>query len=185
MIIGITGTDGAGKGSAVEYLKTQGYTHYSVRSLIVAEIEKRGLEVHRPNMKLIGNAMRAERGGAVMVKTASETAAQAGITDFVVESIRTVEEVQLLHEYKGVLLAVDADQRVRYDRIYNRGSESDKVTFAEFVEQDEAESKSENTAEQNKVAVMQMADHVIANNGTLAELEQQVEQWLNTLPKNT
>jgi len=80
-----------------------------------------------------------------------------------------------------VLLAVDADQRVRYDRIYNRGSESDKVTFAEFVEQDEAESKSENTAEQNKVAVMQMADHVIANNGTLAELEQQVEQWLITL----
>ena len=181
MIIGITGTDGAGKGAVVEYLKTKGYTHYSVRSLIVAEIEHRGLEVHRPNMKLIGNAMRADHGGAVMVKTAAETAESTGVTDYIIESIRTVEEVTLLHDYAGVLLAVDADQQLRYERIYSRGSQTDQITFDQFVEQDEAESKSENTAEQNKVAVMQMADHTIMNDGTIKDLHQKVEQWLSTL----
>jgi|AntRauTorckE6833_2_1112554.scaffolds.fasta_scaffold70434_1 dephospho-CoA kinase len=184
MIIGITGTDGAGKGAVVEYLQTKGYTHYSVRSLIVAEIQKRGLVVHRPHMKLVGNAMRAEHGGAVMVQTASETAKEARVTDFVIESIRTVEEVLLLHEYEGLLLAVDADQRVRYERIRGRGSETDQITFDEFVEQDDAESKSENTAEQNKGAVMQMADHTIMNDGTLPELQTKIEAWLKTLPNN-
>ena len=181
MIIGITGTDGAGKGAVVEYLTTKGYTHYSVRSLIVAEIENRGLEVHRPHMKLIGNAMRAENGGAVMVKTAVKTAAAADVTDFIIESIRTVEEVELLHEHNGLLLAVDADLRMRYERIAGRGSETDHITFEQFVEQEQAESISDNPAEQNKVAVMKMADHITHNNGTIEELHQKVEQWLSTL----
>jgi len=185
MIIGITGTDGAGKGAVVEYLKTKGFTHYSVRSLITAEIEKRGLEVHRPHMKLIGNAMRAEHGGAVMVKTAIETAAATGVNDFIIESIRTVEEVQLLQEKGGCLVAVDADEQLRYQRIYSRGSETDRITFAEFTAQEAAESESRNTAEQNKVAVMKAADHTIMNDGTLEELHAKVEGWLNTHTENS
>jgi dephospho-CoA kinase len=183
MIIGITGTDGAGKGAVVECLKTKGFTHYSVRSLITAEIEKRGLEIHRPHMKLVGNAMRAEYGGSVMVKTATETAAAAGVVDFVIESLRTVAEVELLHESKGLLLAVDADQHVRYERIYNRGSETDQITFDEFVTQEVSESTSTNVAEQNKVAVMQLADHTIMNDGIIEELHTKVEEWLQGLEK--
>lgn len=183
MIIGITGTDGAGKGAVVEYLQTKGFTHYSVRSLIVAEIKSRGLEVHRPHMKLVGNDMRARHGGAVMVKTAAETAAAAGVSDFIIESIRTVDEVELLHKHRGLLLAVDADQQIRYKRIYNRGSETDQITFEQFVDQELDESQSQNTAEQNKLAVMSQADHTIMNDGTIAELHVKVEQWLNSLPK--
>jgi len=181
MIIGIAGTDGAGKGAVVEFLKSEGYTHYSVRSLIVAEIEKRELEINRPHMKLVGNAMRQEHGGAVMVKTANETAQLAGVTDFVIESIRAVEEVGLLQELGGALLSVDADSKVRYQRIHNRGSSTDQITFEQFVEQEVAESTSTNTSEQNKVAVMRLADHTILNDGTVEELHAKVEQWLRTL----
>jgi len=183
MIIGITGTDGAGKGAVVECLVAHGFTHYSVRSLIVAEIKSRGLAVDRPNMKLIGNAMRAKHGGAVMVQKAAELAAQAGVVTYVVESLRAVDEVKLLHANGGHLLAVDADQTVRYQRIHDRGSETDQITFAQFVEQEQAESGSQNTAEQNKTAVMQMADHTFYNQGTIKELHQKVEEWLQTLPK--
>ena len=181
MIIGITGTDGAGKGSVVEYLTTKGFTHYSVRSLITAEILKRGLDVHRPNMKVVGNAMRAEHGGSVMVKVALETAQSIGVTDFVIESIRTIAEVDLLHASKGILVAIDADQSVRYDRIFRRGSETDQITFTQFEAQEIAESESENIAEQNKVAVMKLADHTIMNNGSVAELHAQVDRWLQTI----
>ena len=43
MIIGITGTDGAGKGSVVDYLvKEKGFVHYSGRGVIVEAIEAKG-----------------------------------------------------------------------------------------------------------------------------------------------
>lgn len=181
MVIGITGTDGAGKGAVVEYLKKKKFAHYSVRILITKEIEKRGLEVDRPQMRLIGNAMRNEQGGAVMVKMAADIAEHEGVASYVVESLRAVQEVELLHKNGGTLLAVDADQEVRYDRIHGRGSETDNITFKQFVEQDEIESKSANTAEQNKRAVMEMADHTIMNDGTIEELHSKVEEWLQTL----
>ena len=183
MIIGITGTDGAGKGAVVEYLKTKGFAHYSVRSLITKEIVRRGLEIHRPHMREVANDMRAEHGGSVMVKMAEDAAVSDKVSDYIVESLRAVDEVVLLHKKNGLLLAVDAEQRLRYERIYSRGSETDKITFEQFVDQDLIESQSENTAEQNKFAVMKMADHTIMNDGTIEELHAKVEEWLQTINK--
>jgi dephospho-CoA kinase len=41
MIIGITGTLGAGKGKIVEFLKEKGFEHYSVREYLTQEIKKK------------------------------------------------------------------------------------------------------------------------------------------------
>jgi dephospho-CoA kinase len=183
MVIGITGTDGAGKGAVVEYLQTKGFAHYSVRALITKEILKRGLEVHRPHMREVANDMRAIHGGSVMVHMAAELAKEESIERYVVESLRAVEEIELLHKNGGVLLAIDADQKIRYDRIQRRGSETDNITFEQFVEQEDIESKSFNTAEQNKRAVMDMADHTFMNDGSIQELHAKVEEWLQTLEK--
>lgn len=181
MIIGITGTDGAGKGEVVDYLKTKGFVHYSARDLIVAEIKKRGLEVHRPQMKLVGNALREEFGGDMLIAKSLLQKETDGSKDCIIESLRTVDEANSLHTKGGVLLAIDADQRLRYERIHGRGSETDNISFKEFVEQDEAESVSDNPAEQNKKAVMQLADHVIMNDGTIEELHAKVETWLQSV----
>ena len=60
IIIGITGTLGAGKGTIVDYLiKERGFVHYSVRAYIAEEIEKRGLEVNRDTLTAMGNELRA------------------------------------------------------------------------------------------------------------------------------
>ena len=43
IIIGITGTLGAGKGTIVDYLvQEKGFKHYSVRNYLIKEIEKGG-----------------------------------------------------------------------------------------------------------------------------------------------
>ena len=42
IVIGITGTLGAGKGTIVDYLvKNKGFNHFSVRSFIAQEIQNR------------------------------------------------------------------------------------------------------------------------------------------------
>jgi len=62
VIIGITGTLGAGKGQAASYLvKKHKFKHYSVRELIVKEIKKRGLKVNRDNLVKVGNDLRKKQ----------------------------------------------------------------------------------------------------------------------------
>ena len=68
IIIGITGTLGAGKGTIVDFLKEKGFLHYSARDFIVETIEKEGLEVNRDSMTLIGNRLREEHSPSYILK---------------------------------------------------------------------------------------------------------------------
>lgn len=181
MIIGITGTDGAGKGAVVDYLVDQkGFVHYSSRSLITAEIQSRGLPVNRVNMRVVANEMRKERGLDVMVTTALAKMREEGVTDAIIESIRAIKEVETLHAHGGILLAVDADQQLRYERITARQSESDQVSFQEFVAQEQLEMNDPDPNGMQKAEVIAMADHTLLNNGTLAELGAQIEVFLES-----
>ena len=59
IIIGITGTLGAGKGAVVDYLLGQkGFKHFSARALFTDEIINRGLPVNRDTMTEVANELR-------------------------------------------------------------------------------------------------------------------------------
>ena len=56
MIIGITGTNGAGKGVVVQYLvKQKGFTHYSVSGYLSSVLVERDDVVDRTNRRRAGN----------------------------------------------------------------------------------------------------------------------------------
>jgi dephospho-CoA kinase len=182
MIIGITGTDGAGKGTVVAYLvKRYGYTHYSSRDLIVAEIERQGLPVDRNQMRLTANALRAEYGNAVIVEKALEKASAEGKQRIVIESIRALDEAVFLTNAGGILLAVDADPHVRYERVQARRSASDQVTFEQFLAHEALEKNDPDPHGMQKAKVMERADYVINNTTTVAELEVAVDQFLEQI----
>ena len=179
MIVGITGTDGAGKGAVVEYLvKQKGFTHYSGREFITAEIEARNLPVSRPNMRLVANAMRKEKGKDVIVTSALERQASEGKTDIIIESIRAMKEVETLHKNGGVLLAIDANQQLRYQRISGRKSASDRVTFDEFIAQEALEMNDPDPNGMQKADVISAADFTIMNDGSMSELHRNVDVFL-------
>ena len=77
--IGITGTLGAGKGTIVEYLQREkGFSHYSVRAFLTEEIKRRGLEVNRDTMTLVGNDLRAQHTPSWIVEQLYEQASASG-----------------------------------------------------------------------------------------------------------
>jgi dephospho-CoA kinase len=179
MIIGITGTDGAGKGTVVRYLVDQkGFTHYSSRKHILEEIEKQGLETDRNQMRLTGNELRETFGNDVIVSKSLVQMEQDGVEHAVIESLRTVAEAETLKREGGILLAVDADQALRFQRVQERRSETDKVSFEEFVAHENLESDDPNPHGMQKKRVVEMADYTILNNGSLTELEKQTEEVL-------
>ena len=181
LIIGITGTDGAGKGTVVEYLVTKkGFTHYSSRDLLLAEVVKAGIEPTRNELRLMGNAMRAQYGDDVIVQKALVNITTDKVTHAVVESIRALAEAQTLKSCGAILLAVDADVQIRYERVQQRRSEKDQVTFETFVAQEELEKNDPDPHGMQKAKVMEMADYTIFNNESRDVLHQHVDEFLAT-----
>ena len=109
IIIGITGTLGAGKGTIVDYLVNQNnFNHYSVRDYLIREVEKRKLPVNRDSFVIVANDLRARHSPSYIVEELYQKALKSG-QDCVIESIRTPGEVESLQK-KGnfYLFAVDA-----------------------------------------------------------------------------
>lgn len=182
MLIGITGTDGAGKGTVVEYLvKQKGYLHYSGRGYLTRELNARGLEANRAHLREMGNEFRAKYGNGYLVSVALRQVHEEAWPYLIIESIRAVAEVEALKAAGGVLLAVDADVSVRYERIVGRGSASDRVSFEEFVAQEALEMNDPDPHGMQKAKVLAMADYTVMNNGSFADLSEAVENALTAV----
>lgn len=183
VIIGITGTLGAGKGTVVEYLvRERGFRHYSVRGFLAAELDRRGMPVNRDTLTAIANSLRAKHGPAYITEQLYHQAKKTG-ENCVIESIRTPGEIESLRKHpQFFLLAIDADSRVRYQRIRKRNSETDHISFRVFIENEQREMHTTDPNKQNLAACIAQADHVITNNGSLEQLHEQTEKFLERIP---
>ena len=181
MILGVTGTIGAGKGTVVEYLvKEEGFAHYSVRDFLIQEIHKRGLAENRDSMREVANNLREKYGPSSVIESLYAKAAQEG-HDALIESVRAIGEADFLKGHGVKLLAVDADRKIRFDRVRMRASSTDDVDFDTFVMHEERELASTEPFDMNIIGVMAMSDYRIENDGSLEELHAKVEIMLQSL----
>jgi len=180
MIIGIAGTLGAGKGTVVEYLRQKGFAHYSSSDTLRQILTERGLPIDREHMSALANELSATQPGGVL-HTAHTLAQEAGHENYILEALHRVSEGEYIKKIGGTILGVDADIKTRYERITKRGdSAKDNVSFEQFQADSLREDEGATGSGPNIRAVMAMADHVIMNDGTVAELHEQIEVWLQT-----
>lgn len=173
-MIGLTGTNGAGKGEAARFFVDSGFTFFSLSDIIRRELVKRGLEENRDNLIRMGNELRESFGADVLARRVMTLISGPSVID----SIRNPEEIAALREFPGfVLLAIDAPVVVRFERTRKRGRNESSRTLEEFSAK-EAEERSERKTGQQLHACMKLADHVIQNDGTIEELRTQLEKFL-------
>jgi dephospho-CoA kinase len=185
IIIGITGTLGAGKGTIVEYLVlNKGFDHYSVRAFLLEEIRKRQLSETRDSMVVVANDLRKKHDPSYVTDQLFNEASHKG-KNCIIESIRTVGEIESLRK-KGrfYLFAVDADPQLRYERIRLRQSETDHITFQTFIANEERESVSSDPGVQNLKACIALADFLFSNNSGKEALFMEVETVLEKIQNN-
>jgi dephospho-CoA kinase len=182
IIIGITGTLGAGKGTVVEYLiEKHNFTHFSVREFIAEVITAAGHDVNRDTLTHTANALREQHGPGYIIEELYKKASKTS-ENCIIESIRTPGEITTLRKHKGfVLLAVDADIHIRYNRIVIRNSETDRIDLETFKSNEEREMHSKDPNRQNLSECIKNADYIIRNDGTIDELQQKTEEILNEI----
>lgn len=180
LIIGITGTLGAGKGTIVDYLvEEKGFIHYSVRAFLLEKIREQNLPENRDSMVVVANKLRSENSPSYITDQLFLRAKSAN-ANAVIESIRTPGEVMSLKE-KGdfVLLAVDADPQKRFERVKARNTVTDQIDFKTFLENEKREMNSDDPNKQNLQACIAKADFTLTNNGSISDLLKKLKETLN------
>jgi len=182
-IIGITGTIGAGKGTMVEYLVNKyGFKHYSVRDFLIREAKKQNLPLNRDTYVKIANDLRHIYSPSFIIDELYKEAAKNGV-NAIIESIRTLGEIASLRTKDNFSLwAVDAEPKIRYERIVARQSETDHISFDTFLANEKREMNAEDPTKQNLAGCIQQADVVFENNNNFEKLFLQIEE---ALLKNT
>jgi len=181
IIIGITGLTGSGKDTVAEYLKAKGFFYSSLSDRIREECAVRSLPTDRDNLIAVGNDLREEFGHDVLAKKSLEKFIKEGIEKVILVSIRHPKEVEYLKSQSGFsLVAVETPIELRYKRNSQRGRPEDTVSFEKFKEQEEKE-RFGSEAQQQIDKVIAMADFRLENNGTIEELNKQVEEILGKI----
>ncbi len=176
MIIGVTGTSGAGKDTVADYLVKKGYTYFSCSNILRGEAKKLGLNYDRDTLIKLGNKLRAQHGADYLARKCLEKIHEAGIKNAVVVSIRNSAEVKAFKEEGNfILICVDAPIEIRYKRIKKRNRSEDKVSLKKFKEQEEKELRGSETHQQLQ-KVMNMADFRVINDGSIKELYKKIDE---------
>jgi dephospho-CoA kinase len=176
-LIGLTGTNGAGKGEAAAYFQSKGLAYHSLSDIIREELRARGLEPSRDNLIRTGNELRAAGGPDVLARRTLEAVADGRA---VIDSIRNTREVAYFRAQAKddfVLLAIDAPVEIRFARSVTRGRDESAATLEEFKAKEDVERGGGDGAQQLE-ACMAMADALVTNDGTLEEFHAKLERWL-------
>jgi dephospho-CoA kinase len=170
-LIGVAGTNGSGKDSLGNMLQERhSWLFVSVSDLLRDEARKRGLPIEREVLRTISAEWRRKYGLGVLVDKAVALLNKSGdkYTGVVAIPMRNPGEAQKVKDLGGLLLWVDADPKIRYQRIYSRKrSAEDNKTFEQFLreEHDEMDHQGGDKATLNLAGVKDIADIFLENNG--------------------
>ena len=177
IIIGIVGEIASGKGAITKYvLEKYQATEYRFSDILRDILERVHLDVVRKNLASLSLGLREYYGQDILAYALAQDIKNDNGQLIVLDGIRREADLKYLKEMDNfVLVYVEADMKLRYERLIGRNEKQDDKmkTFEEFKNDHKLET--ETTIKELK----NIADVTIDNNGTLEELYGQVDKIIN------
>jgi len=177
MIIGITGRIAAGKETLTDFLRKKGFIYLESSKVLTEELENRGLEITRANMQNLGDEIREKYGAGGLMKMLLKKTEPG--KNYIFDSLRNPGEAEFLRNNVKdfVLIAVDAPQKIRFERILRRNKPSDPKTWEEFLKIDNRDFFDETNLMGQRVGkCMEIADFKIVNDSDLKRSMKEIEE---------
>ena len=185
VVIGLTGTMGAGKDVVRDYLK-QKYNCFYVKmsDVLMNELERKKYGLDRKLLQDSGDDMRKKYGGYVLAKVSIDYLPRDREL-IVVDGIRNPGEIAYLKKTFGrlfVLIAIDSPPEMRFERLVKRGRPGDPNTLEEFQELD---NRDQGTGQpdygQQTRRCIEQADFLITNDGTFDDFQKKIAETVQKL----
>jgi dephospho-CoA kinase len=177
-IIGIAGTNGAGKDTLAELCGD--LLHYQIASLsdiLRRELDKQNKPHTRENLRALSTRWRIQYGAGTLatqtIEQYNKEKDQKGYKGLSIVSLRHPGVVDAIKKAGGLIIWIDGGRTVRFERVRaaSRGRIEDEVTFDEFCEQEDAEMypPKGDTDALDMAGVRELADVRIENNFSTIE----------------
>ncbi len=173
MKIAFVGPSAVGKDAVSDHIaKKFNLVHISSGDIVREYVTKNNLGgLDRANLRMVGNTMRAKKGGDILVKIALEKIKD----NFVLSGLRAIDEIETFKKLGGKVIAITAPVEKRYEFAKARGRIDDKVSLEDFEKTEGIEYANKDKNNLNVGKVISMADIEIVNDGTLEKLFKKCE----------
>jgi len=141
VIFGFTGLIACGKGTAAKYLEEKyNASTYRFSTMLRDVLDRFYLPHTRENMVSMSEYIRNKHGEDIMAKTMAKDVENDTNDVIIVEGIRRMADIEYLNTLPNfVLVKIEATPEKRYERIIQRGENSDDntKTYEEFLKDHE------------------------------------------------
>jgi dephospho-CoA kinase len=176
VFLGIGGKNCAGKDTAAEYLIKKGFKYYSLSDEIREILNKEKIPITRENLIFYANEYRKKYGPDFFAKKVIQKIDKKN--NAVIVSIRNLAELQELKKLPFFyFIIIQADPKIRFERMLKRSRESDPKTLEEFLKFELAEENQNENAQQLS-KIVKLGDFYIENNSTKDELYKKIDDVL-------
>jgi len=176
VFLGIGGKNCAGKDTVAEYLIKKGFKYYSLSDEIREILNKEKIPITRENLIFYANEYRKKYGPDFFAKKVIQKIDKKN--NAVIVSIRNLAELQELKKLPFFyFIIIQADPKIRFERMLKRSRESDPKTLEEFLKFELAEENQNENAQQLS-KIVKLGDFYIENNSTKDELYKKIDDVL-------
>lgn len=176
IILGLVGPIASGKDTVKKYLGKKHNARGCRFSSILRDIlERLDLPNSRQNMQELSTILRQKFGEDILAKAIAADAIKLKSDIVVVDGVRRPADIKFLKKLPGfALVAIDAEPKIRYRRLVKRGENVGDIqkTYTQFIKDHQYET------ELAIPTLMKKAKYKLDNNGSLADLYQQIDKLM-------
>ncbi len=144
---------------------------YQISSTLKMIAQERGISPDREYLINLGRELAINHGDDYLARYLVENASEETL---VIVGMRQLGQIKYLRENTHfMLIGVDADPQIRFQRLLERGKFWDPLEWEEFQRIESMEDTSDNAQKIGKC--LELADYTFENNGTFDNLKSQIQ----------